>query len=289
MRDDKDRSGKWLIGHCGDALLRLAGVSGFRAWRAVAADVVQPRQLPDGLLDVFFNDRSEPDPFLVEIATYPEERLEEQVLRDALLVWLDRRVLPEVVTLVLHPRGNLRLSGTQQQTSRHGWTTIACTWRVVELWTVSAADLLAANDVGLIPWVPLARFDEAPEVILRQCRERIDLQAPRDWRANLLAVTLVMTRLRYNDPQLLAILGGSQVMIESPLIQEIIDQTVQKTMHKVILGDLETRFGPVPAGVSEEVRKVREEERLHDLQKFAMLCPDLASFQARLMDGAASR
>jgi hypothetical protein len=42
-----DRSSKWLIQHRGDALLRLAGVEGIRAWRALQAELVQPRQLPE--------------------------------------------------------------------------------------------------------------------------------------------------------------------------------------------------------------------------------------------------
>src|SRR5438309_10722704 len=105
MRDDKDRSGKWLIDHCGGSALRLAGVTGFQRWRPHQAEVVQPKQLPDGFLEVFFAGRPEPDPFLLEIATFPERRVEEQVLRDALLVFLDRRMLPDVITLVLRPKG----------------------------------------------------------------------------------------------------------------------------------------------------------------------------------------
>ena len=44
----------------------------------------------------------------------------------------------------------------------------------VNLWTVPAERLLQANEVGLLPWLPLTHFDTAPEVLLRECRERID-------------------------------------------------------------------------------------------------------------------
>ena len=54
-----------------------------------------------------------------------------------------------------------------------------------------------------------------------------------------MAVCQVLTRLKYNEPQLLAIFGGKQIMIESPLIQEI----VAERMHKDILGVLEARLG----------------------------------------------
>jgi hypothetical protein len=110
MRDDKDRSGKWMIAHHGDGVLHMAGVTGFRAWRPAQAEIVQPKQLPDGLLEVFFEGRTEPDAFVLEIATYPKREVDEQVLRDALLVLADRRALPEVIVLVLQPRGAYRVT-----------------------------------------------------------------------------------------------------------------------------------------------------------------------------------
>lgn len=105
MREDKDNSAKWLIEHHGDAILRLSGVSGFTSWRAAHTELAHPTQLPDGLLEVTFPDQAAPVLFIVEVATYPERRAEAQAARDATLVWLDRGVVPEVVTLVLHPKG----------------------------------------------------------------------------------------------------------------------------------------------------------------------------------------
>src|SRR5712692_9836481 len=235
MRDDYDRSSKWLIQHHGDSILRLGGVGGVKSWRSLQTDLVQPRRLPDGLLEVYFLDQTDPSPFIVEIATYPEPRVLKQVLRDSMLVFLDRDQLPEVITLVLHPRGNFRITGTAEFQSQRGLSQWVARWRVVELWALPAAQLLAANDIGLIPWVPLTQFDGPPEPVLQQCRERIDQHAAVDERANLLVVTQVLTRLRYNDPQLLTILGGTRIMIESPLIQEI----VARSKHDSIVQFLE--------------------------------------------------
>jgi hypothetical protein len=75
------RSGKWLTQHHGAALLKIGGVTGIRSCRAVQAEVVQARQIPDGLLEVEFDPKpGEPSVpvtglYVVEIATYPQGRV----------------------------------------------------------------------------------------------------------------------------------------------------------------------------------------------------------------------
>lgn len=277
--DAYDRGSKWLIGHHGNSLLWLGGIRSIRSWRAAQAEVVQPKQLPDGLLEVRLRRQRGLNLFVVEIATYPDERAREQALADALLVFLDRGQLPDVLTVVLRPRGSVRLTDTHDLTSNQGWAHLQFRWRVVELWNMPAVDLLAANQVGLLPWVPLTQFDGPPEPLLRECRQRIDQQAPAEQRGNLLAVSQVLTRLRYNDePDLLQIFGGSQAMIESPLIQELVAQT----RHKAIVEFLEARFGTVPLEVSRHLSKILDEQRLSSLIVEAARCTDLAAFQAAL-------
>jgi hypothetical protein len=60
--------------------------------------------LPDGLLEVRLGDEADEDLFLLEVTTYPERRVSQQMTDDLLLVYLDRGQLPEGVTLVLRPR-----------------------------------------------------------------------------------------------------------------------------------------------------------------------------------------
>jgi len=278
MHDDYDRSSKWLIQHHGGSILSLGGIRGVRSWRFLQADLVQPRRLPDGLLEALLEEQTDPDLFIVEIAAYPEPRVLQQVLRDSMLVFLDRGKLPEVLTLLLHPRGKCRITGKAELKSRLQLSRWEARWRVVKLWTLPAEALLAQNEIGLIPWVPLTRFDGPPEIVLQECRQRIEQNATADERANLLAVTQVLTRLRYNDPQLLTILGGIQVMIESPLIQEI----VARTRHEDILKVLEGRFGAVPADIALQIKRILDEQRLGDLVGYSARCPDLELFRARL-------
>jgi hypothetical protein len=283
MHDDYDRSSKWLFQHQGLALLRAGGVRGeVRAWRAVAPEVVQPRQVPDGLLEVQFADRKTVDLFLAEIATYPEARVLRQMMRDTLLVFLDREVLPEVVVFVLKPRGPTRVADEQEIESRLGWTKLGIKWRVVEVWKLKAEELFAANEVGVLPLVPLTQFDGPPEPVLRHCRRRIDDLAPEKQRANYLAVSQVLTRLRYNDAELLAIFGGSQAMIESPLIDEIVLKAQHEARQKDILKFLAGRFDSVPPDVENALLTIKDDAHLESLVEWAGACPDLKSFQVRL-------
>ncbi len=162
--------------------------------------------------------------------------------------------------------------------SRLQWSQLACRWKVVELWTLPAEDLLAAGDVGLIPWVPLAKYEGAPETLLEQCRERIEERARPAERENLLAVSQVMARLRYQDQELLSILGGKRIMIESPLIKEILAERTQEDIVIVLQG----RFGAVPGEVTARLRKITSEKKLNDLLAYSGQCPDLEAFRKRL-------
>jgi hypothetical protein len=130
---DYDKTSKWLIQHHGDALLRLAGVRGVVSWRPLQAELVQPRRLPDGLLEVQLAQQPRSDLFVLELATYPDRRVAEQVLRDLVLVYLDRQVLPEVLVVVLHPKGQLQVADTLALASPRDWTRWQASWRVVEL------------------------------------------------------------------------------------------------------------------------------------------------------------
>lgn len=259
-------------------MLRLAGITEVISCRPAPGEIVQPRQLPDGLLEVRIGGMNEPVWFIIEIATYPERRVSDQVLRDALLVLLDRRAVPEVVTLVLHPKGTYRVPGTQSLASPLNGTRLDIAWRVIELWTLTSDQLLAANDVGLIPWVVLTQFSKPPEVVFQQCRDRIDQLAPPELHDNLLAVTQVLMGLRYNDPKFFAIFGGKKVMIESPVIQELL----AKTKQDVIVEVLEARFGTLPSDLTASLRAIQDGQRLGELARLAGICPDLQAFSARI-------
>ena len=222
---------------------------------------------------------------MVEIATYPEQRVLEQVARDVASVFLDRRQLPEALTIVLrpHPKWSFQVAGEHELNSPQRWTKWQMSWRVVELWSIPAEQLLAAGDVGMIPWVPLSYIDGPPEPILRECRARIDAQAPPGERENMLAVTQVLARLRYNDPGILALFGGRQSMIESPLIKEL----EAEFKHETILLFLESRFGSVPEDVRTAVQRVQDASALRAMTVLAARSPDIDAFRRGLPSAGA--
>ncbi len=281
-----DKSSKWLIQHHGDAVLRLGGVADLVSWRPLQAEVVQPRQLPDGLIEAVRVGQDSPELFVLELATYPDARLVEQALRDLALVYLDRRALPEVLVVVLHPKGNLRAAGEVELESPRGWSRWRAGWRVIEVWNIPAADLLDAGDVGLFPWIPLSRIEGPPEPVLRACREHIDRFAPPEERENLIAVTQVLASLRYNDPRLLNLLGGREAMIESPVLQELKAEWTAEAIAGAIVAVLTARFGERASGLREAIPTNSGREDLDALLRFAATCPDPESFRARLESGA---
>ncbi len=283
MVEDKhqpyDKSSKWLIQHHGDSILRLAGIEKIAAWRPAQAEVVQPSQLPDGLLEVRLEGESRDDLFLLEVATYPERRVEDQLLRDLMLVYLDRGELPEAVTLVLRPKGKYQVPASREVRSRRGLSSCRMSWRVVELWAVPAEELLQAGDVGLVPWVPLADFTDPPERMMLRCREAIEHTAPPGEKANLLAVTQVLAYLRYNSRDLLKTLGGKEVMLEVPFLDEIVEEKRRDTAHDYIVTFLEGRFGEVPRDLVEAIGSVVDEKQLKDLARSAATCADVDAFR----------
>jgi hypothetical protein len=92
-------------------------------------------------------------------------------------------------------------------------------------------------------------------------------------------VSQVLAKGRFDNPALLAILGGRQVMIESPLIQEIVAETIQGTLLRVLRG----RFGDVPSDVERLLRGVTKEKTLSDLSEYAGACPSMEAFRERLL------
>jgi hypothetical protein len=281
---ESDKCSKWQIRHHADSILRMGGVQNIETWSAVQNELVMARRIPDGLIEVYHQGESVPDFYLIEAATHPETRIAGQILDDTAAFRLVHRALPEVVVLYLRPGGPIEAAGSAEIRSPRGLTSWDVGWRAIRLWEVPAADLLAANDVGLIPWVPLAKIDGPPEPVLRECRDRILRQAPENEREPMLVVTHFLAGLKYNDQGLFEVLGGRQIMEEnhSPFVQEMRRIAGRKAIQDMILEMLGDRFGPDASALRADLELIEGAARLKELNKLAVTCADLDTFRAAL-------
>lgn len=278
-----DPSSKWLLEEHGASILYLAGARSLLSCKARKAEVVQPRKLPDGLLEVTFAGADQAGLVLVEVATYPEPRVVQQMQDGIRLVRQARGVLPEAVVFCLCPRGNYRVPPQAEAHSRLGWTGEALSWKVIELWELSAEDLLEAPHVGVVPWASLARFEGKPEVLLQRCRDRIDREGGPQ-RDNLLAVAQVFARLHYDQPRWLDILGGSKMIVETPFIQQLMAEERQAERVQATVDFLSGRFGAVTPTITAGLAQVKEAERLKRLTQKAATCASLQAFEEALKE-----
>jgi hypothetical protein len=275
-----DMGSKWLLHNQGKGALLVGGLKGVRRIEPMPGEIVQNRKYPDGLLRVFLRGESKPCHVLIEIATYPEKRALKQALDDLRLSYQVLGHLPELLMLVLRPKGQLRIGGKHEVRSKLGLSRLEAEWKVVELWGLSAEQFLVEGDVGVVPWVPLMQFDGPPEALLQRCADKIEREAhPKD-RADLLAVSQVITELRFPNTDLLSLLRGEQAMFESPLLQKM----RAGTLHQAILDVLKDRFGTTPREVTRPLREIINEKRLRKLNLLAAKCPDLEAFRQALLE-----
>lgn len=147
-RQTYDPGSKWMLEKRGAALLWLAGLRGVVSCKALQPEVVQPRKLPDGLLEATVSGRKKPLLVLVEVATYPEKRVVKQVCGDLRLVRQTRGALPEAIVLCLSQKGTYRVPSSAEERSPLGLTGESLSWKVVELWTIPAEQMTGSAGRG---------------------------------------------------------------------------------------------------------------------------------------------
>lgn len=273
-----DASSKWLIQNYADSILKLAGITGVESWTALPGELVQSRQLPDGLLEARMTGQPEPVLFLIEINTYPEKRVASELLDDILLTYLNRRRVPELITLLLHPKGNARVPDHWSVASRLNGSELSVRWRVVELWTLDFESFLPNPEPGLAPWLTLARMPTTPEAGLQLLRTAIDRVADDGIRANLLAVSQILGGLQYDYDMLKALFGQEGAMIESPFLIE----RDRRNQTKLICRQLEAKFGKIPNDLINAVNRIPDEESIARVAERLVLVNTLDEFREAL-------
>ena len=88
------------------------------------------------------------------------------------------------------------------------------------------------------------------------------------------------------DERFRSMLENKDTMGEWPLIQELVDERLQEAVRanaqENILAFLGARFGEVPLGLAEMIRMVIDREHLANLVRKAASCADLEAFRREL-------
>jgi hypothetical protein len=274
-----DICSKWLLHNQGKRILQVGGVTGVQRLEPMPGEIAQSRKWPDALFKVYFQGERAAHYVLIEVATYSEKRALEQALTDLTQAYTALRELPELLMFVLRPKGTFRIRGTYEIRSKKGVSSLTGTWKPVEMWTLPAEDYLASGDVGIVPLIPLMRFDGPPEALLERCAEKIEREAhPKD-KPDLLVVSQVLSQLKFSDPELLNLLKGKEAMIESPLLERMRAETIRD----LTLADLKTRFGSVPRDITKRLTAIIDEEKQRQLHNVAVVCKDIAAFREALL------
>jgi hypothetical protein len=276
-RQRYDIGGKWLLQNYGTSALRIGGLTNVVRTEPMPGEVVQNRRYPDGLLQAFVRGETTPHHILIEIATYPERRALKQAMDDLALAYSALGHLPDLLMLVLRPKGRFRIEGKYAVQGRLGLSDLRVSWRTVEMWTLSAEAFLAQGDVGVLPWVPLMQMAR-PADILQDCAKRIKNESPEDQESDMLAISELMTELRFPDLKLLNLFGGKRIMIESPMLKKWLAENLHEAIEEV----LRARFKSVPRDLLTELHKIVNERRLKKLSGVAAKCPDLDAFREAL-------
>ena len=107
-RQRYDIGSKWMLHNQGKGVLQVGGLEHVRRCEPMPGEIAQSRRYPDGLLQVFLGSDPKPHHALIEIATYPERRALKQALDDLTLAYSVLDHLPEMLMLVLRPKGQYR-------------------------------------------------------------------------------------------------------------------------------------------------------------------------------------
>ena len=191
----------------------------------------------------------------------------------------DEPVYPVVV--VLTPGG-----AVQRAWQMHAWGRLvaSCRYEVMPLWEVDAADIKAQKLVGLYPLLPLMRWSEAdPREVLEQSQQLI-LEEIRDRepRADAYVALRVLSGITYPLPLVSQILKRREIMLESPVYREILEEGRLEGLCADVLAVLEVRFGPLPDFLAQQVGQVTDRERLEALHRRAVLVESLEVFVQEL-------
>ena len=164
-----------------------------------------------------------------------------------------------------------------------------CWFDVIALWEVDAAVVMEQGLTGLYPLLPLMRWEEKVEsaaILERSQRLILEGIAPREARADTYVGLRVLSGIRYPSELVTRILQRRELVLESPVYREILEEGRQagreEGLRDDVLAALEVRFGAVPDALAEQVRRRRGRPELGGLLRCAIVVASLEAFARKL-------
>lgn len=129
-------------------------------------------------------------------------------------------------------------------------------YRVVRLWEQDAAPLL--TNPALLPFAALAQTD-SPTALLEQVAAQVDMIEELEQQRNISACVEVLASLRF-EPNLIRQFLREELMQESPIYQEIIQEGVQRGKRDTVMRLLTRRVGIVSPQVQAQIQSLSIEQ-----------------------------
>ena len=209
------------------------------------------------------------------------------------------------VVLVFRPGGRLQNEWVMRAFERE---IVRFRFEVIPLWEVAAKEVIAQGLKGLYPLLPLMKWEgeKAEEVLEESQKLVLEEIKNREERADAYVALRVLSGIRYPLEHIHRILRRRDLMLESPVYREILEEGEARGLEKgkaigleegkvmglelgqeeglreSVLEALEVRFGMVPFEMEKKVRQIRGRKTLEGLHRRAILVESLEAFQKDL-------
>ena len=193
------------------------------------------------------------------------------------------------VVVVLRSGGRLQNEWRMQVLGREmAW------WRfeVIPVWEAESQEVVAQKLAGIYPLLPLMQWEgkSAEEILEESQRLILEEIEDREERADAYVALRVLSGIKYPLEFVHQILRRKEIMLESPVYQEILEEGrvaglkegQEEGLRESVLEVLEVRFGVVPLDVREQVRQIRGKETLQGLLRRVAVVESIEAFRDEL-------
>ncbi|MEW6755517.1 MAG: hypothetical protein AB1505_31745 [Candidatus Latescibacterota bacterium] len=191
------------------------------------------------------------------------------------------------VVVVLRPGGSLQRAWRLRAWGRPVAT---CRFEVIPLWRVQAQDVVVQQLAGLYPLLPLMRWPTADPAAVLEHSQRLILEQIHgtEARADAYVALRVLSGIAYPLDLVKRILQRRQLMIESPVYREILEEGREEGQQQRLCRDvvevLAVRFGCVPTDMVACVEQEADLGVLEALLRRAVLVESLETFAQEMAE-----